>query len=95
MEARHIIQKYLITEKSAIIKETQGKYSFAVDKRANKNQIRDAVQSLFGVHVVSVRTVIVPGKVKRQGRYAGKTPTWKKAIVKLKGDEKIAEFENL
>lgn len=95
MEARHIIQKYLITEKSSIINETEGKYSFEVDKRANKNQIKDAIQSLFGVHVTSVRTVIVPGKVKRQGRYSGKTPTWKKAIVKLKGDEKIAEFENL
>ena len=95
MEAREIIQKYLITEKSSIIRETEGKYSFEVAKRANKSQIKSAIETLFGVRVDNVHTVIVPGKVKRMGRNVGKSSTWKKAIVKLKGDAKITEFENL
>jgi large subunit ribosomal protein L23 len=95
MEPRAVVKQFLATEKSTIMKENEGKYAFAVDSRANKYQIKDAIEKLFDVNVVSVRTVIMPGKVKRTGRFEGKTPTWKKAIVKLKGDEQIAEFENL
>ena len=95
MEPRAIIKQFLATEKSTIIKETEGKYAFAVDVRANKFQIKDAVEKLFKVEVKSVRTVIMPGKLKRLGRFEGKTPVWKKAIVKLKGDGQITEFENL
>jgi large subunit ribosomal protein L23 len=95
MEPRKIIQRYLVTEKSTLMKETGNRYAFAVDKRANKYQIRDAVEALFSVEVESVRTMVVPGKVKRLGRFEGKTPVWKKAIVTLKGDQQISEFENL
>lgn len=95
MEPRSILKKYLITEKSALNKEAEGKYTFEVDKRANKNQIKNAVEKAFGVEVISVHTVIMPGKVKRMGRNEGKTPTWKKAIVKLGSDQKITEFENM
>lgn len=95
MEPRTIIKQFLATEKSTIIKETEGKYAFAVDIKANKFQIKDAVEKLFKVEVKSVRTIIMPGKLKRLGRFEGKTPIWKKAIVKLKGDGHITEFENL
>ena len=95
MDPRTIIKQYLTTEKSTLTKEREQKYSFMVDRRANKSQIKSAVEELFKVNVDSVRTIIMPGKLKRMGRFEGKTPTWKKAIVKLKGEEKISEFENM
>jgi len=95
MDARNIVIQYLTTEKSTLTKEAETKYTFKVDKRANKYQIREAVEQLFQVQVDSVRTILMPGKLKRQGRFEGKTPTWKKAIIKLRGDAKITEFENL
>ena len=95
MEPRRIVKKYLTTEKSTVVKEAERKYTFEVERRANKHQIKDAVEDLFKVHVKSVRTVIMPGKVKVLGRNQGKTPTWKKAIIQLQGDEQIPEFENL
>ena len=94
MDSRQIVKQFLATEKSTHAKEN-GKYSFRVDSRANKFQIRRAVEDLFKVQVDSVRTMIVAGKIKRYGRYEGKTATWKKAVVQLKGEETIAEFENL
>ncbi len=95
MEPRMIIKQFLATEKSTIAKETEGKYAFSVDARANKHQIKDAIEKIFKVEVTSVRTMIMAGKLKRLGRNEGKTPIWKKAIVKLKGDAQITEFENL
>ena len=95
MEPRKIIHRFLVTEKSSLMREAGSMYAFAVDKRANKYQIKDAVQILFSVEVESVRTMVMPGKVKRLGRFEGKTSVWKKAIVTLKGDQQISEFENL
>jgi large subunit ribosomal protein L23 len=95
MDARVVIKRFLATEKSTVTKESQGKYAFVVDSGANKHQIKTAIEQLFKVDVASVRTITVPGKLKRLGRYEGKTPTWKKAIIKLKGDAQITEFENL
>lgn len=95
MEPRTIIKKFLATEKSTLTKETEGKYAFAVDSRANKHQIREAVEKLFKVKVASVRTMVMPGKEKRLGRFSGKTPVWKKAVIKLKDDGQITEFDNL
>ncbi|MCK5127975.1 MAG: 50S ribosomal protein L23 [candidate division Zixibacteria bacterium] len=94
MEAFKVIKKFLATEKSTIARE-EGKYSFEVDRRANKYHVKHAIEELFEVEVDSVRTLIMPGKIKRMGRFEGKTPTWKKAIIKLKGDATIAEFENM
>ncbi len=94
MEPREVLQQLLVTEKSTIARET-GRYTFRVDRRANKNQIKAAVEKLFNVHVDTVRTIIMAGKIKRMGRFEGKSPIWKKAIVKLQGDERITEFENL
>ena len=95
MEPRDIVKQFLATEKSTIAKETGGKYAFSVDARANKYQIKKAIEKIFKVEVESIQTMVVPGKVKRLGRNEGKTPVWKKAIIKLKGDAQIAEFENL
>jgi large subunit ribosomal protein L23 len=95
MDAREVIKRFLATEKSTMAKESEGKYAFVVDSGANKHQIKTAIEKLFKVDVASVRTMTMPGKLKRLGRYEGKTPTWKKAIIKLKGDAQITEFENL
>lgn len=68
------------------------KYTFKVDKTANKEEIKDAIEKIFKVKVVSVNTMIVKGKKKRQGRYEGYRPNWKKAIVQLTSDSKEIQF---
>jgi large subunit ribosomal protein L23 len=90
-----IIIKPLLSEKSyAGIKDK--KYSFIVAKNANKTQIKFAVEEIFGVKVEKVNTANVRGKLKRQGKYEGYTPDYKKAIVKLTADSKsIAFFDSL
>ena len=95
MAAHDIIIKPLLSEKSyAGIKDK--KYSFIVAKDANKTQIKLAVEEIFGVKVEKVNTANVRGKLKRQGKYEGYTPDYKKAIVKLKADSKtIAFFDSL
>ncbi len=91
MDARNVIIKPLLTEKSyAGIKDK--KYYFVVAKDANKTQIRIAVEEIFGVKVDKVNTAIVRGKLKRQGKYEGYTPDFKKAAVTLKKDSKSIEF---
>ena len=82
MLPEEIILKPVITEKSNNAVQ-EGKYTFKVDKRATKIDIKRAVEKLFEVKVVDVRTMMVKGKEKRMGRYAGKTPDWKKAIVTI------------
>ena len=95
MAAHDIIIKPLLSEKSyAGIKDK--KYSFIVAKDANKTQIKLAVEEIFGVKVEKVNTANVRGKLKRQGKYEGYTPDYKKAIVKLTEDSKtIAFFDSL
>ena len=95
MAAHDIIIKPLLSEKSyAGIKDK--KYSFIVAKNANKTQIKLAVEEIFDVKVEKVNTANVRGKLKRQGKYEGYTPDYKKAIVKLKADSKtIAFFDSL
>ena len=77
----------------AMMKED--KYAFEVDLKANKPEIKKAIEELFKVNVVGVHTMIVHGKVKRMGRFEGKRPNWKKAIVSLKKGEKIEFFETV
>ncbi|MBQ6922669.1 MAG: 50S ribosomal protein L23 [Clostridia bacterium] len=95
MVAHDIIIKPLLSEKSyAGIKDK--KYSFIVAKCANKTQIKLAIEEIFDVKVEKVNTANVHGKLKRQGKYEGYTPDYKKAIVKLKADSKsIAFFDSL
>jgi large subunit ribosomal protein L23 len=92
-EVHDIIIGPLVTEKSTIQREGQNQYSFKVDKRANKIEIKGAVEHLFKVKVEDVKTSTVRGKVKRLGRRFGKRPDWKKAIVTVKEGNRIDFFE--
>jgi len=92
-EGQRIIRKPLVTEKSTQQKETGNQYAFEVDRNANKVEIQFAIERLFKVRVVQVRTSNVLGKVKRLGRRFGKRPDWKKAIVTLKEGDRIDFFE--
>ena len=91
MTAHDIIKRPVVTEQS-MMQMQEKKYTFEVDKRANKIQIRKAVEEIFGVQVASVNTVNVIGKFKRMGRNEGKRPDWKKAIVTLTENSKTIEF---
>jgi large subunit ribosomal protein L23 len=87
-----VIRRPLITEKSTGLKDSQGTVCFEVHRAATKPEIKKAVESLFGVKVAVVRVANMHGKLKRQGRYAGRRPDWKKAFVVLKKGEKMIEF---
>ncbi len=91
---RDIIIKPVITEKTMNLL-VENKYTFIVDKRANKTEIKNAIESIFSVKVEKVYTMNVKGKPKRQGRAVGRTPNRKKAIVALKPGQKIPLFEGL
>ncbi len=91
MDARDIILRPILTEKSYADIATK-KYVFQVAKKANKTEIKLAVEELFGVKVEYVNTVNCRGKLKRMGRNEGRTPDFKKAIVQLKADSKEIEF---
>ncbi len=95
MNKFHIIKRPLITEKSTLLKELGDYVAFEVDRRATKLQIKRAVEQIFNVKVVGVKTMIVPGKAKRLGRSAGRVPSWKKALVKLKEGNTIEFFEGV
>jgi large subunit ribosomal protein L23 len=85
----------LITEKTSIQKEDFNQVSFEVDRRANRVEIRRAVEKIFKVRVADVRTMQIKGKVKQRGRIVGKRRDWKKAIVKLMPGERIDFFEGV
>lgn len=92
MKPTEVIRRPIVTEKTTGLRETAGTIVFEVAPRATKVEIRQAVERLLGVKVAEVRTSIVHGKVKRQGRYAGRRPDWKKAYVRLRPGEKMPEF---
>jgi large subunit ribosomal protein L23 len=83
----------LITEKTNIQKEIANQVTFEVDRRANRIEIRQAVESAFKVKVANIQTIQVKGKIKRRGRSVGKRRDWKKAIVTLMPGERIDFFE--
>lgn len=91
---RDIIIKPIITEKSMGLL-ADNKYTFTVDKRASKTEIKNAIENIFNVRVEKVYTMIVKGKPKRQGRTTGHTPDRKKAIIILKPGQKIKLFEGM
>jgi len=91
-DPRSIIRKVLITEKGTLLREVQHQYFFEVAREANKIEIKRAVEQLLGSKVESIRTSIAHGKIKRQGRFAGRRSDWKKAYVVLKKGEKMVEF---
>jgi large subunit ribosomal protein L23 len=86
-----VIQKPIITEKT-MAGVADKKYTFQVATGANKIEIKQAVETIFGVQVAKVNTLNVLGKIKRMGVHSGKRPDWKKAIVTLKADSKTIEF---
>ncbi len=93
MRIQEVIRRPLITEKSSIQRETSGIVAFEVDRRANKIEIKRAVEAQFkGSKVAEVRVAAMHGKVRRQGRHSGRQPDWKKAYVKLAQDSKPIEF---
>ena len=94
MDPRDIIIRPIVTERSMSYLE-KGRYVFVVPLKANKTQIKSAVEEIFNVKVKSVTTMRVRGKLKRMGRHVGRTPDWKKAIVTLQPGETIELFEGI
>ena len=92
--ARDIIIRPIITEKTMKLTEVDNKFTFQVDRKANKVAIKKAIEEIFNVKVESVNIVNVRPKTKRVGRYVGKTSAYKKAIVKLPAGQDINLFEN-
>ena len=95
MNIHEIIQRPLVTEKSSIGREEQNLVTLAVDPRANKHEIRRAVQELFEVEVLDVRTMRMPRKSRRVGRFLGRKSEWKKAIVQLAEGQSIEFYEGV
>lgn len=91
--AQDVIIRPLITERAATLMEQENKVVFQVAVDANKNEIREAVESLFGVTVKAVRTMNMKGKLKRMGRFEGRRASWKKAIVTLAEGDTLDFFE--
>jgi large subunit ribosomal protein L23 len=92
MRLTDVIRRPLITEKTTILREDGRTIVFEVAAGANKVEIRRAIEQLLGSKVASIRTSVAHGKVKRQGRYSGRRPDWKKAYVRLRDGEKMPDF---
>lgn len=95
MDPYEVLRRPIITEKSSLQSEYLNRYTFEVDVRANKLQIRDAVEQAFNVDVVSVNVIRVSGKRRRWGRLVGHTKDWKKAVVTLRPGQTIQFFEGV
>jgi len=95
MDIYQIIKEPRITEKSNLQKKDANQVSFKIDRRANKVEIKKAVETLFKTKVIEVRTMNIRGKRRRMGRNLGKKSDWKKAIVKLAPDKSIEFFEGM
>jgi large subunit ribosomal protein L23 len=94
MDHSQVIIRPVVSEKSYAL-ATVGKYTFRVHPDAHKTQIKQAIENLFGVGVVDVRTAAVPSKPKRRGYTAGRTRAWKKAVVQVREGETIPIFQGL
>ncbi len=95
MREYDIIRRPVVTEKTTLQKELNNQVTFEVDKRANRVEIKDAVEKAFNTKVQQVRTIQIKGKVKQRGRIVGKRKDWKKAIVTLMPGQKIDFFEGV
>ncbi len=93
-DSRDILVRPVITERSMADSE-MGKYTFVVDRRANKYQIRNAIEEIFGVRVLRVNTMRMLGKRRRMGMHVGRRPNWKKAIVQLAPGQELDFFEGM
>ena len=92
-ELHDVLIRPILTEKTTALQNDGNVYTFEVGEAANKLQIKNAVQSLFGVEVEAVRTIIMRGKNKRFGRYYGKRSNWKKAYVRLADGDTLNFFD--
>ena len=90
-----IVQRPIVTEKGTALRQDHNQVLFAVDKDANKIEIKRAIETLFNVHVEDVRTMNMNGKVKRFGQHGYKRSNWKKAVVTLKAGESIEFYEGV
>ncbi|HOR00945.1 MAG TPA: 50S ribosomal protein L23 [Anaerolineae bacterium] len=95
MHPYEVLKRPLLTEKTNIQNDEENRYSFEVDRRANKLQVKDAVEKAFSVKVVAVNIINVPSKQRRLGRQVGHRPGWKKAVVKLAPGQRIQLFEGV
>jgi large subunit ribosomal protein L23 len=95
MDIYHVIKEPHVAEKGNLQKELFNQISFKVDKRANKVEIKKAVERLFKTKVLDIKTLNIKGKKRRVGKNMGKRPDWKKAIVRLAPGEKVEFFEGL
>ena len=90
-----ILKRPLVTEKSTVEKDARNKLCFEVDRRANKIEIKEAVQKIFKVDVLDVATISMKGKKKRVGRHFTQHPDWKKAVVTIKPGQRVEFFEGV
>jgi large subunit ribosomal protein L23 len=95
MNLHDVIRRPLVTEKSTVARETGNLVTLAVDPRASKHDVQRAVETLFDVKVVSVRTMRMAPKLRRVGKNAGRKPEWKKALVQLAEGQSIEFFEGM
>jgi len=95
MDPYQVLRRPIITEKSNFQSDNLGRYTFEVDVRANKHQVKTAVQEVFSVDVVAVNMISVRGKKRRSGKVLGRTKDWKKAIVTLRPGQSIQFFEGV
>jgi len=95
MDPYEVLRRPILTEKSSFQSDNLHRYTFEVDVRANKHQIRDAVEQIFNVQVTAVNVMNIRGKRRRWGRILGRTKDWKKAIVTLAPGQSIQFFEGV
>ncbi len=95
----NILQKPILTEKASALTEKSNRFTFRVDHRANKLQIKSAIEKMYGVNIVALNTMVVVGKLKSRntkgGMVSGRSPKYKKAIVTLKDGETIDYYANI
>ena len=92
---RSVLRRPVITEKATWLKDDSNKYVFEVEKNCNKIEIRKAVEDQFNVTVINVNTYTTHGKVRTRGRFKGRRPDWKRAVIQLKEGDSIEFFEGV
>jgi len=95
MTIHEVLKRPLVTEKGVDKKDNERTLCFEVAAKANKTQVKAAVEKLFKVKVDEVRTATFEGKIRRRGRFAGYRPDWKKAYVRLKAGQKVPDFAEI
>lgn len=95
MHLEQVLVKPLLTEKSSVETDRTNRYVFKVSKKANKHQIKQAVEQLFDVKVVQVNTAVLPGSTRRYGRFLKKTQSFKKAYIQIQDGQKLDLFKGI